>query len=96
MYLYKNSGKKLKKAIRIINPLSYFVGDLIGIAGGIFVAWFLRSTAIGSFWACVISILAAGAIAAIPIIYFWIRGLIWWNISEAVDKDNADCENQDV
>jgi hypothetical protein len=96
MYLYQNSSKKLKKTISVLNPIGYLIGDLVGIGGGVLTALYLRTTSINSFLASLICILAAGAVAAVPVIYVWVRGLIWWNISEASKKNNADCENQDV
>lgn len=82
MNLYANSGKKLKKVVRILNPLGYLISDLIGLGAGILTALMLQSSDMNGFLASLICILVAGGVAAVPIVYVWVRGLIWWNISD--------------
>lgn len=85
MNLYPNSGKKLKKVVRILNPLGYLISDLIGLGAGILTAVLLQSVDMNGFLASLICVLVAGVVAAIPIVYIWVRGLIWWNISDVSD-----------
>ena len=65
-----------------MNPLGYLLGDLVGIGAGVVVAQYLKTTAMTPMLAALVTILAAGAVATIPSMYVWVRGLVWWNISD--------------
>ena len=96
MHLYQNSSKKLKKTISVLNLIGYLISDLLGIGAGVVTALYLRTTQINGFLASLICILVAGVVAAVPVTYVWVRGLIWWNISEASKKNSEDCTDQDA
>ncbi len=89
MNLYPDSGKKLKKAVKVLNFVGYLLSSVAGISLGLAVGtWLFRAG--GNGWLCsAVSVLAGSLAATLPILMVWVCGLILWNISDASENSQA-------
>lgn len=86
---YPMSGAKLKKCVKVLNIIGYFVADLCGLFGG-FLAFVLLEALNVNGWIIAFGTIAAAGMVAAPFLFMvWFGGLVLWTISDAADDSKA-------
>ena len=92
---YPKSGTKLKKCVRVLSVIGYFVADLCGLCGGFLACVLLKALGVNA-WITAFGTIAAAGIVAAPFLFMvWFNGLVLWTISDAADDARALREKAD-
>ena len=83
--LYPESGRIIKRVVRIVNVVGYAISDLIGLYVGVVLGMevYLRYGRIAL--ALHAGFIAAGAVAAVLVFLVWFLGLLLWTYSNIAD-----------
>ena len=76
--------------------MGYFFGALEGVAAGAGIGALLSQLGVNGMLASLISVLAAGAVAALMIFIVWFCGLVLWNISDSSENSQVVRQNMDI
>jgi hypothetical protein len=94
--LYPKSGATLKKCVRVLTVIGYFVSDLFGVFVGLVTWWLLRLYNV-DYVVCVLATMGAALLGATPLVLLvWFNGLVHWTISDAAEDTKALREQQGV
>ena len=94
--LYPKSGATLKKCVRVLTVIGYFVSDLFGVFVGLVTWWLLRLYNV-DYVVCVFATMGAALLGATPLVLLvWFNGLVHWTISDAAEDAKALREQRGV